>query len=129
MSYHKPQGFSSRQLLAGGSVLLALGLVIDGRSLPMWGSKPSMETCEQITKPEASLSRDQLAKLLTVPEGDNKAKIRQIAKEPYCQLAKLSIRAGATAVREAYPLDFDAQTWLIVLYEGDQYAGYRFSFR
>ncbi|NJP12002.1 MAG: hypothetical protein HC866_23115 [Leptolyngbyaceae cyanobacterium RU_5_1] len=35
--------------------------------------------------------------------------------------------AGGSVV--AYPLAFDPQTWFIVLYEGDEYAGYSFSFR
>jgi hypothetical protein len=44
-------------------------------------------------------------------------------------LASLQIRAGATSLREAYPLEFDPQTWLVLLYEGDQYTGYRFATR
>lgn len=129
MEYRKPQGFSSRQLLAGGSVLLALGMLVDMRGIPTIVGRRSNETCTQVVQPQASLSRQQLAKLLTVPEGQNKTRIRAIAKEPYCKLDSLEIRAGATSEREAYRLDFDPQTWLVVLYEGEQYAGYRFSIR
>jgi hypothetical protein len=48
---------------------------------------------------------------------------------PYCRLSELEVRAGVRAQREAYPLAFDPQTWFVVLYEGDQYTGYSFSFR
>ena len=47
-------------------------------------------------------------------------------KAPYCQLPNLEVRAGATAERFVYPLAFDPQISLIVLYEGDEYAGFRF---
>ena len=74
----------------------------------------------------ARLSREQLLKLLAVPERDTKARVREITQEPYCQLSSLEIRAGVNAVREAYPLAFDPNTALVILYENDEYAGYRF---
>jgi hypothetical protein len=48
--------------------------------------------------------------------------------EPYCKLPTLNVRAGVEAEREAYPLEFDPATTLVILYENDEYAGYRFSF-
>jgi hypothetical protein len=93
------------------------------------GKKNSGEACQQVLQSQAKLSREQLARLLTVPEGDRKQKVREILRDPYCKLADLQIRVGAIAQREAYPLEFDPQTWLIILYEGDQYAGYRINSR
>lgn len=120
----------SRQLLAGGSILLALGLFSEWQGWPAWQSHKSFgESCQAIVQSQTTLSRQQLAKLLTVPEGGKKTQIREIVKEPYCQLADLQVRAGATAQREAYPLEFEPQTWLVLLYEGEQYAGYRFALR
>ena len=128
MDYRKSNRLMPKQLMAGGTVLLAIGLLVDLQRLPFFMSKKnSEEVCQQIGRSQAKLSRSQLAKFLVVPEGDQKQKVRDILKEPYCNLAGLQIRAGATAQREAYLLDFDPQTWLVVLYEGDQYAGYRFS--
>ncbi|KAM3090347.1 hypothetical protein ACKFKG_29975 [Phormidesmis sp. 146-35] len=121
--------FNLKQLLAGGAALLAIGLFFDLGSLPSFGSKKLVEACQETVQSQAKLSRQQLARLLTVPEGESRSKIREIAKEPYCKLSSLQIRAGATADREAYPLAFDPQTQLVVLYEGDQYAGYRFLVR
>lgn len=122
------RGALLRRLGAGGALLLALGLLLP--SLPSFGTKKSVgEGCQEVVQERAKLSRDQLARLLTVSEGHKKQRIREIVKEPYCKLSDLQIRVGATAQREAYPLEFDPQTWFVVLYEGDQYAGYRFNFR
>jgi hypothetical protein len=120
-----------KHLVAGGSVLLAAGLLVDFHLLPssLLGKKNSGEACQQVLQSQTKLSREQLARLLTVPEGDRKQKVREILKDPYCKLADLQIRVGAIAQREAYPLEFDPQTWLIILYEGDQYAGYRINSR
>lgn len=130
MEYFNPKHRVQKHLMAGGSVLLALGLLVDFHSLPSFGMKKTVgEDCQQVVQSQTKLSREQLLKLLTVPEGDRKQKVREILKEPFCNLSELQVRAGATAQREAYPLEFDPQTWLVVLYEGDQYAGYRFSVR
>ena len=36
------------------------------------------------------------------------------------------VRAGVSAERAAYPLAFDPNTWLVVLYEDEEYVGYGF---
>ena len=84
------------------------------------------QSCETDVVETAMLSREQLLSLLAVPERDSKARIRQIVKEPYCQLSAINIRAGVEAEREAYPLAFDPDVALVILYENDEYAGYRF---
>jgi hypothetical protein len=120
----------SKRIMAGASVLLALGLVIDQFRLPtLFAKKGTPVNCEEVVQVSATLSQKQLAQLLTVSEGDQKQRIRDIVKEPYCRLANLQIRVGATAQREAYPLEFDSNTWLVLLYEGEQYTGYRFANR
>lgn len=131
MENRKSDRWIPKHLVAGGSVLLAAGLLVDFHLLPssLLGKKNSGEACQQVLQSQAKLSREQLARLLTVPEGDRKQKVREILRDPYCKLADLQIRVGAIAQREAYPLEFDPQTWLIILYEGDQYAGYRINSR
>jgi hypothetical protein len=84
--------------------------------------------CQAVEHSTAVLSRQQLSQLLTVAERSPRQKVRAIAKEPYCKMASLEVRAGVQAEREAYPLAFDPNTWLVVLYEGGEYAGYSFSF-
>jgi len=119
----------TKPLMAGGSVLLALALLVDLKALPLkiWSHKQQgQEVCQTVIQSTAKISRQQLAKVLAIPEGSKKQQVRDVLKEPYCQLENLQVRAGAMSQREAYPLDFDAQAQLIVLYEGDEYAGYRF---
>lgn len=126
MDNQKSLSVIPKQIVAFGSALLAIGLLMDFHVLPSFGGrKNAVEDCQKVVQAEAKLSRDQLAKLLTIPEGDRKQKVRGILKDPYCELSNLQIRAGATAHREAYPMEFDPQTWLVILYEGEQYAGYR----
>jgi hypothetical protein len=123
--------FTLKQLLAGGAGLLAIGLLLDSRSLPSFGSKTS-EACQAIAKTETTLSGEQIAKLLTVQQGAAKSKVRSILKEPYCKLSAAQVRAGTPSEREVYLVDaddfvdFKPKTQLVVLYEGDQYEGYRF---
>lgn len=128
MHRRKSRTNSMKYMLAGGSVVAAFGLLADPRGL-LPPPPPTKTVCQEIVQSKAILSREQLSKLLAVPERSNKAQVRQIVKEPYCQLPATDVRAGISSRREAYPLAFDTQTWLVVLYEGDEYAGYSFSFR
>lgn len=117
-----------RFLLAGSSVLA--GLVLVGDVSAVFQEKASATTeCQEVVQQDVALSRDNLSKLLTVPERQDKAAVREIVSDPYCLMPDLEVRAGVTAQREAYPLAFDPDTWLVVLYEGEEYAGYAFSFQ
>jgi hypothetical protein len=115
-------------MLAGGSIVAAIGLLVYPRGL-LSSPASSRDICQTTIQPKAVLSREQLSKLLTVPERSRKQQVRQIVKDPYCTLPDVQVRAGAIAQREAYPLAFDPQTWFVVLYEGEEYAGYSFSFQ
>lgn len=128
MQYPKLERFKPKYLMAGGVVLLSVGL-LDLHRPPSFLSKESSSELCQAGASQVKLSRQQLARLLTVPEGDKKQKVQEILKIPACKLADLQVRVGATAQREAYRLESEPQTWLVILYEGDQYAGYRFNLR
>jgi hypothetical protein len=119
--------FSPRQLLLGGIALLTLGLVTDLRGLPSFGNRNS-GTCEQMIQAKSTLSRDQLAQLLKLPEGASQAQVLALLQPPYCKLAATNA-AGVAIDRQAYPLAFDLQTWLVVQYEGEKYVGYEFKLR
>jgi len=116
-----------RYMLAGGSVLAALGLVAEPSAMIRRGSQ--QDQCQQVVSSSARLSREQLSRLLSIAERSPKAKVEAIVKPPYCQLANLPVRAGSEAQRHAYPLAFDPKTWVVILYEGNEYAGYAFSLR
>jgi hypothetical protein len=129
MKHHDSERSTLKPLLAGGLMFALVGLLIDVQGMVPSGNASSQkgEVCQSSVKSEVVLSRVQVAQLLTVPERDPKSRVRDILKEPYCQLPSLEVRAGVAAEREAYPLEFDPQTWLVILYEGDEYAGYQFS--
>jgi len=118
-----------KYMLAGGSIIAALGLLIEPLGLLSKNASQDEDVCQQVVQETAVLSREQLTQVLSVPERANKQAIRRVMKLPYCRLKTVQLRAGITAEREAYPLAFDPKTWLVVLYEGDEYAGYSFSFR
>ena len=88
----------------------------------------STTVCEQWVETQSVLSRDQLSELLSIPERSSREAVQAVIAEPFCVLNQTEVRAGIPAAREAYPLAFDPQTWLIVLYEEGEYAGYDFSF-
>ena len=123
------------QYLLAGCCLLASGYLLATLNLPFnptsalkerQSVERSTTACTEIVKPKATLSRSQLARLLTVPERSSRRNVQQIVKEPYCRLPNVSIRAGAKTEREIHPLAFDPQTSLVVLYEGETYVGYGF---
>jgi hypothetical protein len=128
MNHHQSRATGVKYMLAGGSIVAAIGLLISPRGL-LSSTASSGDICQAVVQPKAVLSREQLSRLLAVPERSRKDQVRQIVKDPYCTLPELQVRAGAMAQREAYPLAFDPQTWFVVLYEGEEYAGYSFSFR
>lgn len=120
------------QLLAGAAAFLALGLFVEMQGLPSFGNKDPNVECEKVTKRDAILSETQIGKLLAVKKGESKDTLRSFLKEPYCTLRPESIQAGASNDREVYLVasddfvQFDPKTKLVVLYQGDEYAGYRF---
>ncbi|MBE9031068.1 hypothetical protein IQ266_15140 [filamentous cyanobacterium LEGE 11480] len=127
--------FSLQHYLAGGICLLSVGLLFEQfdvrlprQIMAIAGPiKPAgAERCDKVIQSKTRLSRQALGKVLTVPEGKSRAQIRAIAKQPYCTLPPLTVRVGETTEREAYPLAFEPDTWLVVIYEGNNYAGFDF---
>jgi len=132
-----------KPLLAGSLMFSLIGLLLDFSSAKSLLSQASLlpsaikagravetlaKDCESAIAEASQLSREQLLQILAIPERDSKTRIRQIVAEPYCELSNLQVRAGVDAVREAYPLAFDPNTTLVLLYENDEYAGYRFKY-
>jgi hypothetical protein len=126
-------------LLLGGLFLVMFALLVDGRRTSSWsgllnnalGSTPAApaESCQGEVHQAVVLSREKLAAFLTVSEREPKVRVQDILQQSYCQLPSLEVRANVVAERDVYPLAFDPHTWLIVLYEGDEYAGYQFRFQ
>jgi hypothetical protein len=119
-------------LLVGGSVLSLVGVLMDVQKIIQPQSETAFansEVCQEVVQAESVLSREELSNLLTIPERESREVVREAIAEPYCYLTDIEIRAGVTAQRAAYPLEFEPQTWFVVLYEGDEYAGYSFVFQ
>lgn len=128
MTAPKPQVSTFNVLLAGGLMFTLLGLMMDVQvNQPQAEEVRDFLGCEGDVRAEVVLSREQLAQVLTVPERDSRDKVRQILAEPYCVLPSVEVRYGVKAEREVYPLAFDPTAWLVILFEGDEYAGYRIS--
>ncbi|MEO1209842.1 MAG: hypothetical protein AAFX78_09895 [Cyanobacteria bacterium J06638_20] len=128
MSRRKPRKSSSFQyFLAGGSLLALVGLLADVRTT--FEARPVSNVCQEVVQPQSVLSRDELSQVLAVPERDAKTTIQAIVSDPYCRLEPVEIRQGVVAERDVYPLAFDPQTWFVLLYEGEEYAGYSFVFQ
>lgn len=125
----QPRPQPRQVLVAGGSMLALAALLIT----PNLGQDRATDvdpfTCIRQEQPKALVSRDQLAKLLDTDLQAPKASVQEFLNAPYCVLSAGKTEAGLPAEREAYPLEFDPQTWLVVLYDGDRYVGYDFRFR
>ena len=116
-----------RYRLISSSLLILLGFSLGiGLRFQARAASAKEDLCQEIISSEAILSRQQLTQLLTVPERENRQVIEAITEEPYCSLATIEVRAGVMAERAAYPLAFDPNTWLVVLYEEEEYVGYGF---
>ncbi|OKH51195.1 hypothetical protein NIES30_00320 [Phormidium tenue NIES-30] len=115
--------------MAGGSMLALAALLVSPNLDQAKVQEAEAFTCIRQEQPKALVSRDQIKKLLETELQAPKATVQEFLQMPYCVLSPGKTEAGLPADREAYPLEFDPQTWLVVLYEGDRYAGYDFRFR
>ncbi|MBF2050993.1 MAG: hypothetical protein EDM05_027535 [Leptolyngbya sp. IPPAS B-1204] len=121
------QQLGMRLFLMGGALAVIAGLTMDVReSISFERANRRPENCAGTVNADATISREQLASFLTIPERGTKTAVLDILQMPYCQLPNLEIRAGVPAERSVYRLAFDPQTWLVVLFEGEEYAGYQF---
>jgi hypothetical protein len=84
------------------------------------------EPCTQIILPNATISRQQLSDFINLAQGSDKGQVQAVLGPPYC---KLSTIPEAGLERDAYPLRFDPETWLVVRYlSGKTYYDYDFTF-
>lgn len=114
-----------RLFLLGGAIAVIAGLSTDIQKTIAAQQTARPDNCAGAVNNQAMISRDQLATFLTISERRPKAEVQDVLQAPYCQLPGLEIRAGVPAERAVYPLAFDPRTWLVVLFEGDEYAGYQ----
>lgn len=119
--------FGMRLFLMGGALAVVAALTMDiQETIAAKVANRRPENCVGTVNPNAAVSRDQLASFLTIAERGSKTAVQEILQTPYCQLPSLEVRAGVPAERAVYRMAFDPQTWLVVLFEGSEYAGYQF---
>lgn len=117
---------------SGSAVTLALLAIVPG---PKTSQAIANSTCQQVIKSGAEISRSQLSSLLAVPKGASPEAVRQVINEPYCLLPATNEGQAAkgapqkVATREAYPLAFDREAWVVVNYSSGTYVDYDFVFK
>jgi hypothetical protein len=124
-----PRPASRKALVAGGSMVALAALWITPNLNRLTTPSVSQDDCLKLEQVQNFVSRDRLKKLLEIEPQATKATVQEVLREPYCVLEPTVDKAGGSLDREAYPLEFDPSTWLVVLYNNDQYTGYDFSFR
>ncbi|MFK8185123.1 MAG: hypothetical protein AB8B99_17260 [Phormidesmis sp.] len=135
---HGKTGAPQKVFLATGSVAtLALLAVVPGQ---VASHSIDDASCQEVVQSGAEISRGKLASLAAVPTGATHDSVRALIDVPYCLLPVPSEKAtqadvtpaaanGPIVAREAYPLAFDPEAWVIVSYSESGYAGYDFAFK
>jgi hypothetical protein len=113
-------------ILLGGLLLATADRWSDSSASPQSAPVSVHPQCDRPVPRDIALSEEQILALLTVPERQVAQDVQQLLGDPHCTLPSLQLRAGVTAERSLYALAVSPQTWLVVLYEEDEYAGYAF---
>lgn len=124
-----------KALIASGAVATLVVAIV----LPDQVSSEAIaqSNCLEVIQSGAEMSRGEISKLITLPTGSPKQTVRQAIAEPYCTLpleqndskAEFDSEKSDSAEREAYPLAFDPEVWVVLNYESETYTGYDFVFR
>ena len=128
---------TQKAILASGSIAALALLVIWPGGV---GSQSVPQTdCLEVVRSGAEMSRGQLSQLIALPTGSSQEAVRQVTDVPYCVLPagvagekaapKADDPIAQAGRREAYPLAFDPDTWVVVAYEANSYVGYDFVFK
>lgn len=79
--------------------------------------------CIGTTNLTVRISRATLAWLIAVPVGSAEREVMQGLGTPYCLLPDAD-----GLIQVAYPCEWDPSTWIVIVFQKQQYAGYQFSF-
>lgn len=116
-------------LLAGGGFLALTALVVGPAPfLNEADQASSSQSCQETVQTTSVMSRAELSELLKIEMPSSKEAVRQVIDQPYCLLPDAKGEDGGLLSREAYPLEFNPETWFIVEYQGDEYVSFDFSF-
>ncbi len=124
----RPRSDGRRPVLAVGGVALAALAVVPNDQLAKLRQPSAAElarsasTCQTVLESDRRLSRQQLSQFLKMSAPTSRGAVHQAIQPPYCILGS----DGSDAEREAYPMAFDPNTWLVVRYEQGTYQDYDF---
>lgn len=79
--------------------------------------------CIGTINPTVRISRATLAWLITVPVGSAQREVMEQLGAPYCLLPDAD-----GLIQSVYPCEWDPSTWIIVLFQKQQYISYQFRF-
>lgn len=79
--------------------------------------------CIGTVNPTVRISRATLAWLITVPVGSAQREVMGQLGAPYCLFSDVD-----GFIRVAYPCEWDPSTWILIVFQKQQYAGYDFNF-
>jgi hypothetical protein len=117
--------------MAGGGMLALATLVV---SPSINQADDAIKTggadlCIKQVDRQSLVSRDELKALLDLDKNVSKARVQEIVNQPHCVLQSRAAENGVQVEREAYPLEFDPQTWFVLQYQEGNFTGFDFSFR
>lgn len=127
--------------VAASIIVLTIGLCIEMKAFSAGRSNDLPQQCQTPIQSGNLLSWQQLTQLLMLKEGSSRKQVQALIRQPYCQLPSMLIRAKTNADRhlwqvapdasitltpDAYGIQAEQPIWVVILYEGDRYLGYRF---
>ena len=138
-TYKSPRKAPQKVAIATGSIAtLALLAVVPGK---VASHSIAENACQEVVQSGAEISRGELTTLSAVEVGAANESVRELIDSPYCLLPVTANTASFNpkqaqaedaapiVAREAYPLAFDPQAWVVVNYTESGYAGYDFAFK
>ncbi len=120
-----------RVLLASGS-MLALATMVITPSVNRLNNPVNAgvgDVCIKQIDQKSLVSRDELRAVLNLDKNISKDEVLAVLDQPNCVLQPRAGENGVQVDREAYPLEFDPQTWFVLQYQEEKFAGFDFSFR
>ncbi|NJL20617.1 MAG: hypothetical protein HC895_07045 [Leptolyngbyaceae cyanobacterium SM1_3_5] len=91
-----------------------------------------LDPCVEIVQESSLMTRPMLRQFSQVARGSARAEAIAVLGEPYCRLQPLEVElpdgSMATVQREAYPFEFAPHIWYVVMYAGDRYLTFDYSF-
>jgi hypothetical protein len=131
-SYSQPPVGRQKQVLVAGGSMLALATLVVAPSMNRADqglTTGAADVCIKQVNKQSLVSRDELKAILELDANAPKTKVQEIVDQPHCVLEARAGEDGVQVEREAYPLEFDPQTWIILQYQGEAFTGFDFSFR